>query len=54
MEISKDKVKELFSIIDEFYKDFDNENAGKLFQREDRVKKNFYGKGQCIWQSFET
>ena len=30
MEITKDKVTELFCIIDEFYKVFDAENAGKL------------------------
>ena len=30
MEITKDKVTELFCIIDEFYKVFDAENAGKF------------------------
>ena len=31
MEITKDKVTELFCIIDEFYKVFDAENAGNCF-----------------------
>lgn len=31
MEITKDKVTELFCIIDEFYKVFDAENAGKQY-----------------------
>ena len=35
MEITKDKVTELFCIIDEFYKVFDAENAGKLLLSED-------------------
>lgn len=39
MEITKDKVTELFCIIDEFYKVFDAENAGKLFLSEDGVKR---------------
>ena len=34
MEITKDKVTELFCIIDEFYKVFDAENAGKLLSSE--------------------
>ena len=38
MEITKDKVTELFCIIDEFYKVFDAENAGKLFLSEDGLK----------------
>ena len=38
MEITKDKVTELFCIIDEFYKVFDAENAGKLFLSEDVIK----------------
>ena len=37
MEITKDKVTELFCIIDEFYKVFDAENAGKLLLSEDGV-----------------
>ena len=37
MEITEDKVTELFCIIDEFYKVFDAENAGKLFLSEDGV-----------------
>ena len=36
MEITKDKVTELFCIIDEFYKVFD---AGKLLLGEDGVKR---------------
>ena len=39
MEITKDKVTELFCIIDEFYKVFDAENAGKLLLGEDGVKR---------------
>ena len=39
MEITKDKVTELFCIIDEFYKVFDAENAGKLLLSEDGVKR---------------
>ena len=39
MEITKDKVTELFCIIDEFYKVFDTENAGKLLLGEDGVKR---------------
>ena len=39
MEITKDTVTELFCIIDEFYKVFDAENAGKLFFSEDGVKR---------------
>ena len=39
MEITKDKVTELFCIIDEFYKLFDAENAGKLLLSEDGVKR---------------
>ena len=38
MEITKDKVTELFCIIDEFYKVFDAEKAGKLLLGEDGVK----------------
>ena len=40
MEITKDKVTELFCIIDEFYKVFDAENAGKLLFLK---KKKDYG-----------
>ena len=39
MEITKNKVTELFCIIDEFYKIFDAENAGKLLLSEDGVKR---------------
>ena len=39
MEITKDKVTELFCIIDEFYKVFDAENAGKLLLGEDGRRK---------------
>ena len=39
MEITRDKVTELFCIIDEFYKVFDAENAGKLLLSEDGVKR---------------
>ena len=39
MEITKDKVTELFGIIDEVYKVFDAENAGKLLLGEDGVKR---------------
>ena len=39
MEITKDKVTELFCIIDEFYKVFKVENAGKLLLGEDGVKR---------------
>ena len=39
MEITKGKVTELFCIIDEFYKVFDAENAGKLLLSEDGVKR---------------
>ena len=37
MEITKDKVTELFCIIDEFYKVFKVENAGKLLLGEEGV-----------------
>ena len=39
MEITKDKVTELFCTIDEFYKVFDAENAGKLLLSEAGVKR---------------
>ena len=47
MEITKDKVTELFCIIDEFYKVFDAENAGKLLLSEDGVKRR-RRKASCI------
>ena len=40
MESTKDKVTELFCIIDEFYKVFDAENAGKLLLSEDGDRKS--------------
>ena len=39
MEITKDKVTELFCIIDEFCKVFEAENAGKLLLGEDGVRR---------------
>ena len=48
MEITKDKVTELFCIIDEFYKVFDSENAGKLLLSEDGVKRKLLTFFPCL------
>ena len=43
MEISKNKVTELFCVIDEFCKVFEAENAGKLLLGDDGVRRRRRG-----------